>query len=642
MVGHTGEGPPIHRRVWALIAAQSVIACVALVATLALTAAPFGTAPPGGAVIGVVAMALVLGGLQWLPPVYLEFRDQNISIGPTDGAYAVVLLLVGPVGAVIAVVAAEVLSWVRGATSPLKQAFNLTSITGGAIAGALVFSAIGSTAPDDGRTFVGLALALTAITTWDVAANALVVRITTGAPWREVTGPMLVSQLLPLPVSIALGFIAVILLERSWLALTLLVPVLLLVHVTATTALRQRTERQRIQQLAGSAGALVALGDRPDALRRIADQARELMTGVSAVSATIAPDGTRLATRVDPAGVQTLDDTVVDAVLRLGDADPAVTAASVRSDTLEPRLRAVLPTSVSTIWAQSRDAAGRRLLVLVVRDLVADGGDAHRADVLSTFVAQAAVTLANSELHDSLRAALEEQRVLSERKDQFIAAVSHELRTPLTAIGGTVETLRARGELLPAGAREQLLDSAITNTRRLRARIEDLLLVATRGTAPAPGREAMIDVRDLIEELTASLQPWARDHLQVAGDLPLAIPCGDREALRQILFHLLDNARKFGGPSAATLTVDAERERTRFAVHDEGPGIRSEERELLFEPFVQGDGSSTRPQGGLGLGLALCRQLASALGSTLELDADACVGTTFVLTVPNAGAGRGP
>lgn len=623
-------------RVRALIAVQFSIACAAIAATIVLSVTPFGLAGPRWAVLAVIGSALALSALQWLEPVHVEVRDQNLWIAPTDGVYALVLVLVGPVGAVLTVALAEIVNRFRAANDALKHLYNVVSMTGGAAVAALVFVLLGGGSLDEPQTLLAIALALVTLAAWDLVMSVIVFRITTGDPWRSVAVPISVAQTVSLLVSMPVGLIAVILLDRSLVTLLLLVPILLLIHAAATSALRQRAERQRLQHLARSSEALVALADPEDALRRIAEQARELMAAVASVAVTVRSNGDRVAAISDQAGSRRLDTGAAEATLTLAHTQRSRSSrtADVASDTLPPDLLSALPASTSAIWADTREADGRQLIVLAVRAQMPDGGDVHRRDVLATFVAQAAVVLENSELHDTLRAALEQERIVHERRDQFIAAVSHELLTPLTAIGGAVETVRHRGEVISPAARAELLDRAAANTERLRARIEDLLLVATRDRTPDPDSASLIHTGALVDEVVETLRPWADDHLEVRGHLQTTAWCSDRRALHQILFHLLDNARKFAGPGRVVLAIDADDQDTRFTISDHGPGIADVDRERLFEPFVQGDGSSTRPQGGLGLGLALCRQLATTLEMRLDIDPDRRDGTTFVLTMP--------
>jgi len=113
----------------------------------------------------------------------------------------------------------------------------------------------------------------------------------------------------------------------------------------------------------------------------------------------------------------------------------------------------------------------------------------------------------------------------------------------------------------------------------------------------------------------------------------------DPRKLRQVLLNLLGNAVKFTPLGAVTLTVMELGDSLAFSVTDTGPGIRSDDRERIFEPFTQLDQTSTREHGGTGLGLAITRRLVTLLDGDIRVDAKEGNGSTFVVTLPYR---RGP
>jgi hypothetical protein len=123
--------------------------------------------------------------------------------------------------------------------------------------------------------------------------------------------------------------------------------------------------------------------------------------------------------------------------------------------------------------------------------------------------------------------------------------------------------------------------------------------------------------------------------LNLPGDLPPVL--ADRAALTRILRHLLDNAIKFG-PRGNTVEMVAEPQRAfvRLAVRDHGPGILAEQLPNIFQAFFQADGSSTRPAGGLGLGLALVKSLVEAHGSQIHVESVEGEGSLFYFELPRA------
>jgi signal transduction histidine kinase len=98
--------------------------------------------------------------------------------------------------------------------------------------------------------------------------------------------------------------------------------------------------------------------------------------------------------------------------------------------------------------------------------------------------------------------------------------------------------------------------------------------------------------------------------------------------------HLLDNAYKFAGDGAVTISLHVERDRAVYRVSDSGTGVPSASRGIIFDDFRQGDGSLTRRYGGTGMGLALSRRLARLLGGEIDLESAPDQGSTFTVGIP--------
>ncbi len=222
-------------------------------------------------------------------------------------------------------------------------------------------------------------------------------------------------------------------------------------------------------------------------------------------------------------------------------------------------------------------------------------------------------------------------RRLEKVRRDFVANVSHELRTPLTSIKGYAETLCA----LPPGAtgeHERFLGIILRNADHM-SRMVDSLLALSRWENSQPGtRTKPVDARRLAEEAVQSLWPQAqaksvRMELDAPPDLPRVL--GDEAGLADVLRNLLDNALKYS-PERSTVRVGAAHMdgRVVFRVADQGPGIPPHARERIFERFYRvGDGPGKK-DGGAGLGLAICRNIITALG-----------GSIWVETPPGDGAG---
>jgi PAS domain S-box-containing protein len=247
--------------------------------------------------------------------------------------------------------------------------------------------------------------------------------------------------------------------------------------------------------------------------------------------------------------------------------------------------------------------------------------------------------LEREELLARERAARGEAEALASAKDEFLAVVSHELRSPLNAIRGWAHVLRKTLNLPEAQMRP--LDAIERNVTAQARMVDDLLDTQRllRGKVSLDRR--MTPLAPLIDQAVEAFRPAATDkQLQVkvyhAPDVPMIEADPDR--LRQTLVNLLSNAVKFT-PSGGRIEVLSQRvapDRLRIEVRDSGVGLEASQVQQLFQPFPQASGSSsTRRQGGLGLGLALARQLVELHGGRLAVHSEGVDhGSTFTIELP--------
>jgi len=225
----------------------------------------------------------------------------------------------------------------------------------------------------------------------------------------------------------------------------------------------------------------------------------------------------------------------------------------------------------------------------------------------------------------------------SRLKDDFLGVLSHELRTPLTAILGWVQILRTR-ELAP-DRRERALETIERNARAQTQLIEDLLDVNRIVSG-----KLRLDVRPthpvkVIESALEVVRPAAEAkglQLQALLDPEVGPLQGDPNRLQQVVWNLLSNAVKFT-PQGGRVTVCLSRgpSHVEIEVKDTGDGITESFLPHVFERFRQADASSTRRHGGLGLGLAIVRQLVELHGGTVEAhSAGQGLGATFIVRLP--------
>jgi two-component system phosphate regulon sensor histidine kinase PhoR len=232
------------------------------------------------------------------------------------------------------------------------------------------------------------------------------------------------------------------------------------------------------------------------------------------------------------------------------------------------------------------------------------------------------------------------KKLESLRRD-FVANVSHELKTPLAAIQGYVETMQDDPEM-PTPTRVRFLDRIARQTERLTTLVGDLLTLSRLDDEGAIGRELRpIDLGAVVRETVKDLASLA-DKRQVR--LAMATPeagvwvRGDREALRQVVGNLVDNAIKYtgaGGDVRAQLTVTADR--ALLEVVDTGLGLSPEDQERVFERFYRVDRARSREVGGTGLGLSIVKNTVKSLGGEVGVRSRLGSGSTFWVSLPVVG-----
>ena len=229
---------------------------------------------------------------------------------------------------------------------------------------------------------------------------------------------------------------------------------------------------------------------------------------------------------------------------------------------------------------------------------------------------------------------------LSERRAAFVAAVTHELRTPLTTFRMYAEML-AEGMVPDEEQRQRYLETLRVEADRLHHLVENVLQYARLERGSPGRRREQTNLGSLLDRLIARLADRAiQAEMKLQVDLSeadrLAAIAVDVGAVEQILFNLVDNACKYAsGSKDRRLRIETEvlPRHFRIRVRDFGPGISSEGRRKLFQPFSKSVHEAAVSAPGVGLGLALCRRLAADMGGRLEL-LDGNGGAVFELTLP--------
>jgi signal transduction histidine kinase len=278
-------------------------------------------------------------------------------------------------------------------------------------------------------------------------------------------------------------------------------------------------------------------------------------------------------------------------------------------------------------------------------------GGIHRptadgADFLSDASRQLSAALHNAWTHDRLRdksTALQEQGErltrASQVKTEFLASMSHELRTPLSAILGFADLLlTSPKEQLSPRARESL-ERIKRNGDHLLGLISDVIDLAKAETGRVDVRLAPVNVALLARACFAEVESLRKDKdirmaLEV-GEVPVETVT-DAQRVRQILVNLLGNALKFTDRGEVTLALRVTPTDVRLAVRDTGIGIPAAAIGELFQDFHQLEAGDGRRFAGTGVGLALSRRLARALGGEIEVRSHEGQGSTFTLVLPYA------
>jgi PAS domain S-box-containing protein len=240
-------------------------------------------------------------------------------------------------------------------------------------------------------------------------------------------------------------------------------------------------------------------------------------------------------------------------------------------------------------------------------------------------------------LEDARRVA--EMEAANRTKTEFLATVSHELRTPLNAIAGYVDllTMGVRGPVNEQQRED--LERIRRSQQHLLSIINDLLNFSRVEAGRISYQIESVNVGDAVDTVAAMIEPQALAKglaLSVTGCASPPSVLADAQKLQQVLLNLLTNAVKFT-PTGGSVAIGCARQgqMVRISVKDTGPGIPRHMHEMVFEPFVQLGRSLSSSHEGAGLGLAISRDLARAMGGDLTLESEEGEGATFSVSLPS-------
>lgn len=247
----------------------------------------------------------------------------------------------------------------------------------------------------------------------------------------------------------------------------------------------------------------------------------------------------------------------------------------------------------------------------------------------------------NARLYRSERQARQVADVASRSKDEFLAVVSHELRTPLNAIMGWSKML-ARPNF-DERRKQTAVETIGRNAVAMAQLIEDLLDTSRVISGKLSLQVQRVDIARVVESAVDSVRPAAAGRgVELVTYLEENAPLlsGDPTRLQQIVWNLLSNAIKFSSRGGRVdVRVKTVGSSVHIAVSDAGQGIAAEFLPYVFEPFRQQDASTTRAHGGLGLGLAISRQLTEMHGGRIAANSEGeGRGAVFTVSLPISGA----
>jgi signal transduction histidine kinase len=239
-----------------------------------------------------------------------------------------------------------------------------------------------------------------------------------------------------------------------------------------------------------------------------------------------------------------------------------------------------------------------------------------------------------------LKAANDRLQELDRVKDDIMSSVTHELRTPLTSIRAFAELLREDPKMHLAD-RERFLSIIVSETERLARLINQTLDLAKIESGNADWRGSELDLKEVVEQaVLATSQLFNEKNARVELDLPGRLPLilADRDRLIQVMLNLLSNAIKFLEPDTGWVKVSlhAQPNELVVSVADNGPGIRVEDQQIIFEKFRQVGDTMTDKPAGTGLGLPISRRIVEHFGGKLWVESVPGEGATFLFSLPLA------
>jgi signal transduction histidine kinase len=220
---------------------------------------------------------------------------------------------------------------------------------------------------------------------------------------------------------------------------------------------------------------------------------------------------------------------------------------------------------------------------------------------------------------------------------RFIDTLSHELKTPLTSIIAAAGLLAEELQTTADESHQKLIQTIIHNANTLETRLAELLDIVKTGSGKLQLQFEPVDIKSLVLGTCMQISPLLRGKGQkLKTDLPGSLPIirGDGQRLEQVLLNLMNNATKFT-PEGGNISVRVRKQDTGLVieVQDDGIGIAKEQQSRLFKPYSRLSSDRQRHPG-LGLGLALSKQVVELHGGRIWVDSEPGQGSTFSFFLP--------
>ena len=294
-----------------------------------------------------------------------------------------------------------------------------------------------------------------------------------------------------------------------------------------------------------------------------------------------------------------------------------------------------------TAWLSMKTQRGFRLLLIAdkaFQDSPISNMDMMHAEWLA---GQVSLALENAEMYRNLESAYQALKEVDSMKSNFLSTISHELRTPLTAIQGYVQLLVGNKIGPVSSGQKEVLERVQAHAELLTGKVNDLIEIAELDTNRGMNLTMMsVDPLNTLMSVLPRVEQRRVQKgisLQPNVDRPIPRVRANADALQRILFHLIDNAVKFGRINGKVrIDFDAADGFLRIVVIDDGIGISPDQQRKIFDAFYQIDNHLTRSYEGMGIGLAIIKKQLELTGGRIEVSSEPGVGSRFTVIYPIA------